>query len=90
MSQDTSATGGFLVPRWFAEGSPPPEDPPKWGERVEGVRMYASDEGDPDEYTDIRWGRTEDGRIIIAVDGDMGYSLVDLMDLLEWAKELEP
>jgi len=86
MSQNTAATtGGFLTPRWFIEGKPAPEPPPRWGDPVEGVRMYDVD-GEADEYNDIRYGRLGNDRMVIAVDGDFGYAFVDLADLLKWAK----
>ena len=92
MSQDTSATrdilGGYIVPTWFAQGESPPEPPPRWGDPIQGVRMYECD-GEADQYNDIRYGRLDNDRIAIAVEGDDGYAFVDLADLLEWAKGVE-
>ena len=86
MNQNTSASGGFLAPQWFANGEPPPPEIPRWGERVEDIRMYELD-GSPDDYCDLRLGRTEDGRLVLGVagDGGCGYAFIDVADLKAWA-----
>lgn len=75
-------TGGFLVPRWFAEGKSPPEPEPLWGEVMEGIRVYEGED-------ELRFGYKEPGVPTIRASNDCGcgYIEIDMRDLLHWIEE---